>query len=327
MAKEIGGYMELEHFRGEEKYGDLYKFNLGRTAFVWLLRNIEHDRVFIPEYICDSVPVSAEKAGFNVVRYRLDEELRPVWGKDGAPSDADILYLVSYYGQLTEEQIRAYHHDFPQLIVDYAQAFYDAPVHEPGIHTIYTARKYFGLSDGAYVATDAPGAAGSYAALETDSSGSRMKHLSGRLESNARDYYSDMLAVSSTFSDAVPMKMSPLTENFLGAIDYDFVQAKRRENYITLSELLPGSNPFTGVMPSCPFAYPYHHENGVALRRYLASKNIFVPTNWSYLLKTMPEDSLEYRWSADILPLPVDQRYGREEMEIIAEAVRSFADL
>jgi hypothetical protein len=108
------------------------------------------------------------------------------------------------------------------------------------------------------------------------------------------------------------------------AFDYDFVQKKRCENYLSLSELLPDSNPFTKTMPSCPFAYPYHHADGVALRKYLASQNIFVPTNWSYLLKTMPEDSLEYSWSADILPLPVDQRYGREEMEIIAEAVRSF---
>ena len=29
MTKEIGGYMELEHFHGEEKYGDL--FNLEAT--------------------------------------------------------------------------------------------------------------------------------------------------------------------------------------------------------------------------------------------------------------------------------------------------------
>lgn len=324
MTKEIGGYMELEHFRGEEKYGDLYKFNLGRTAFVWLLKNIPHDRVFIPEYICDSVPVSAEKAGYKVVRYRLDEELKPVWGEEGAPSDNDILYLVSYYGQLTEEQIRAYHVDYPVMIVDNAQAFYDAPVREPGIHTIYTARKYFGLSDGAYVATNAPGAAEDYVRLDTDCSGSRMKHLSGRLEQNARDYYSDMLAVSSTFSDAKPMKMSPLTENFLRAIDYNYVQKKRQENYLTLSVHLSNSNPFTHSMPSCPFAYPFYHENGIELRKYLASQNIFVPTNWSYILRTMPENSLEYSWSADILPLPVDQRYGREEMETIADAIRSF---
>lgn len=324
MTKEIGGYMELEHFRGEEKYGDLYKFNLGRTAFVWLLKNIPHDRVFIPEYICDSVPVSAEKAGYKVVRYRLDEELKPVWGEEGAPSDNDILYLVSYYGQLTEEQIRAYHVDYPVLIVDNAQAFYDAPVREPGINTIYTARKYFGLSDGAYVATNAPGAAEDYVRLDTDCSGSRMKHLSGRFERNARDYYSDMLAVSSTFSDAKPMKMSPLTENFLSAIDYNYVQKKRQENYLTLSVHLSNSNPFTHSMPSCPFAYPFYHENGIELRKYLASQNIFVPTNWSYILKAMPADSLEYKWSADILPLPVDQRYGREEMEIIANAIKSF---
>ena len=118
--------------------------------------------------------------------------------------------------------------------------------------------------------------------------------------------------------------MSLLTENFLRGIDYDYVQERRVENYKILSELLPGSNVFTRNVPSCPFAYPYHHGNGVALRKYLAEKSIFVPTNWSYLIKKLPEGSLQYEWSADILPLPVDQRYGEEEMRIIAEAVRSF---
>ena len=62
--REIGGYMELEHMRGSEFYPELHRLNLGRTAFVWLLQNIPHNRVFIPQYICRSVPDSAAAAGF-----------------------------------------------------------------------------------------------------------------------------------------------------------------------------------------------------------------------------------------------------------------------
>ena len=322
MPKEIGGYMELENFRGNELYGSLHKFNLGRTALVWLLRNIEHRRVFIPEYICNSVPDSAEAAGFEVVRYALDGSLEPVWGPAGEPGRDDIFYLVSFYGQLTEEDILKYHDRYPLMIVDNAQAFYDAPVSLEGIHTIYTARKYFGLSDGAYVASSIPV---DYDSMETDVSGGRISHLTGRLEENARGHYGEMLAVSDSFGSETPKRMSLLTENLLRGIDYDYVRQKRCENYRILQNLLPDDNPFNRHMPSAPFAYPFHHPDGVELRKHLAAQNIFVPTNWSYLLKKLPEGSLEYEWSANILPLPVDQRYGEEEMRIIADAVLNYS--
>lgn len=319
MAKEIGGYMELEHFHGKEMYPDLYKVNLGRTALVWLLQRIEHRRVFIPAYICESVIDSAAHAGFDVVLYGLDEELEPVWGPEGAPEPDDILYLVNYYGQLAQERIERCRDEFSCVIVDNAQAFYDRPV--DGVHTIYTARKFFGLSDGAYIATDIDTA---HDDITTDSSAGRMKHLIGRLEGSARDYYSEMLAVSDTFGTEIPRRMSPLTENLLKGIDYEYVRNRRRDNYHTLSRLLPDDNPFNRLMPECPWSYPYHHENGPELRKFLASRSIFVPTNWSYLLKKMPEGTLEHDWAADILPLPVDQRYSEEEMNIIAKAIREF---
>ena len=37
MKREIGGYLELEEASGKEYYEDLYRVNLGRTAFLWLL--------------------------------------------------------------------------------------------------------------------------------------------------------------------------------------------------------------------------------------------------------------------------------------------------
>ena len=36
------------------------------------------------------------------------------------------------------------------------------------------------------------------------------------------------------------------------------------------------------------------------------------------------EDSLEYQWAADVLPLPCDQRYGKEEMQYMAERIKEW---
>ena len=318
-AKEIGGYLEMEQFTGEEYYSDLYKLNLGRTAFILLLQNIEHSRVFIPRYICSSVVDSARNAGFNVVLYDIDEDLKPVWENADAPSDEDILYLVNYYGQLKEATILKYRNLSNNLIVDNAQAFFDRPVE--GVHTLYSPRKFFGLCDGAYLATDIDI---HIDALSPDSSLNRIKYLVGRMEESGAEHYSEMLAASRTFADEVPRRMSPFTQNMLKGINYEFVKKRRCDNYRILSELLPSDNPFTKSLPECPFAYPYMHKDGVSLRKYLADKKIFVPTNWSYLINVMPEDSLEYRWSSDILPLPIDQRYGECEMKIIADAVKAF---
>ena len=38
--------------------------------------------------------------------------------------------------------------------------------------------------------------------------------------------------------------------------------------------------------------------------------------------KECPPDSLEYHCAADILPIPIDQRYGKEDMIKIAEMVK-----
>ncbi len=58
-----------------------------------------------------------------------------------------------------------------------------------GIDTLYSCRKFWGVSDGAYLSTDA-----SLTENKTvDYSAERMKHILGRYEHNAGTYYKDML--------------------------------------------------------------------------------------------------------------------------------------
>ena len=116
--------------------------------------------------------------------------------------------------------------------------------------------------------------------------------------------------------------MSRLTCNFLRAIDYEKGKKQREENYALLSELLPSETVFNRVIPEGPFAYPYYHENGMELRRWLAGHKIFVPTYWKNIIENSETKSLEYTWAANILPLPCDQRYSVEDMKYMASVVR-----
>ena len=318
MKKEIGGYLELEQFHGQEYYPDLYKVNLGRTALLWLLESHDCKKILLPYFLCDSVIDVCKKQDMEVEFYHLDETLTPILSRPHGLEDGEWLYLVSYYGQLTDERILAYKKKYDRIIVDHTHAFYQRPV--PGVDTLYSCRKFFGLSDGAYISTDVTLTSGK----ETDISHNRMSHILGRFEEDAGTFYQKMLDNASTYHHMEIRQMSKLTQNLLRAIDYEQIKTRREENYQILKEALPSENPFTVSLPEGPFAYPFYCENGIQIRKALAAKKIFVPTNWSNVLKDMPETSLEYQWAANILPLPCDQRYGKEEMLYMADMIKSL---
>ena len=52
-------------------------------------------------------------------------------------------------------------------------------------------------------------------------------------------------------------------------------------------------------------------------------KNIFIPTLWPAVLSLCSEDELEYDMANNILPIPVDQRYGTEDMQYIIDTIKS----
>lgn len=315
MKKEIGGYFELEDFGGKEYYPNLYKVNLGRTALRWLLEGRGYTKIYLPVFLCESVTEACEQRGIRISRYQLDAELNVLLPRKKL-GESECLYLVNYYGQLTDEKILAYQKIFGNIIVDHTHAFFQKPL--KGVDTLYSCRKFWGVSDGAYLSTDA-----SLTENKTvDYSAERMKHILGRYEHNAGTYYKDMLENAAKYDGMELRQMSKLTQNLLKAVDYDRAKKKREENYRILGELLPSESIFNQTVPEGPFAYPYFHADGMKLRRYLAEKKIFVPTYWKNIIENSETKSLEYTWAANILPLPCDQRYSVEDMKYMASVVR-----
>ncbi|MDD3219239.1 MAG: hypothetical protein PHC41_08890 [Lachnospiraceae bacterium] len=311
--REIGGYFEMENLKGEEYYPELLPMNLGRTALLYLLRLRKADSVYLPYFLCDSVIDACKRHNYGIRFYHTDENMRPV----GLTSlrEAEYLYLVNYYGQLTDEQILEMKEKYGRVIVDHVHGFFQKPL--KGVDTLYSCRKFFGLSDGAYLSTELEPTI----KLDTDYSASRLTHILGRYEKDGSTYYQQMLDNAAHYHEEEPKWMSELTHNLLRGIDYEGIRKQRQSNFNTLDSLLGEANGRQFLNPEGPLCYPFYMKNGMAMRKKLAEKKIYVPTYWNNVLKDCAQETAEYDCAANILALPCDQRYGKQEMQIVAEEV------
>ena len=309
--KEIGGYFGLEQFSGKEYYPELIPVANGRSALGYLLKARTIQKLYVPYFLCGSVSDFCQREGCAVEFYHIDRDFLPRFEK--MLSEGEYLYIVNYYGQITNKQISALKTRYKNVIFDNVQAFFQPPV--PGIDTLYSCRKYFGVPDGGYLSTDAiltpP--------LPKDLSKDRMKHILGRFEGIASDYYGDFKASDHAFTEMDARQMSDLTHNLLNAVDYESVRQKRNKNYNTLANALNQQNPLPLTAPDGPYCYPFYCENGMAVKKKLAEKKIYVATLWPNVLD---EDApLEQDYTRNILPLPCDQRYNAEDMARIIKEV------
>lgn len=312
--KEIGGYFGMEDLRNQEFHSGLLALNSGSNALLYLLKARKIKKLHIPYYLCDSVSDLLRKYNYEFEYYHVDQEFQPIFDKQ---LEADeYLYIVNLYGQFTQEKTLALKKHYGQLILDHIQAFFQKPL--PGIDTIYSCRKFFGVPDGAYLATDAV----LYENLDQDVSKDRMAHILGRYEGSASDYYADFRSSNEMLSDVPLRTMSKLTHNLLGAIDYERACSIRNENYAYLEKQLGAENPLNLTVPEGAFAYPFLVEDGIAIRNRLAEQNIYIPLLWPNVIDDCPEESIEYQYAANILPLPCDQRYGIEDMAHLVEMVK-----
>ena len=309
--KEIGGYIGLETFSGEEYYTDLLRLNSARNAMRYLLRARQIGKLYIPFNLCGCI---AQICGDDVCPfeyYHTDERFLPEFDKK--PGEAEYLLVVNYYGQIDQPTVQSLKVRYGNIILDNTQAFFQRPI--PGVDTFYSCRKYFGVPDGSYLSTEArlP------EALETDISGDRMRHLLGRFEETAEKYYPRYVENENGFDVRELRAMSELTRNLLRAIDYDRVRERRTANFSFLHENLKSRNRLELTIPEGPFAYPLYSEDGPELRKRLAQEKIYVPLLWPDAAES--DRPMERNYMQNILPLPCDQRYGPADMERILAAI------
>lgn len=311
---EIGGYFGLDKLINNEYHKGLIRLNTATNALLYLLKAKGTKKVYIPYYLCNSVSEKLIKNEFEIEHYRIDRGFKPIISK--VMDENEVLYIVNYFGQITNDQISLFKKKYRQIVMDNTHAFFQKPIFD--VDTIYSCRKYFGVPDGAYLYTEKQ----VNEELEVDVSIDRMEHILGRFEGNASDYYTEFQKVDNILQDLPIRLMSNLTYNLLGAIDYETVRQIRNENFKFLKREFDEINLIQVNTPDGAFAYPLYIENGIKIRGELAKKHLYIPTLWNNVLKDSEASSLAYRYSANILPIPCDQRYGIGNMEYITTLIK-----
>ncbi len=312
--RELGGYIELDTYRLPMLHEGAIALNCGRNALAYLLRARQIRRLWIPRFICDSVTGVCEREGVPYTLYRVGPDFLPA--QEIELGEGEWLYFVNYYSRFANGQILEYVRTYQRVIVDNAQSYFQEPI--PGVDTLYTCRKYFGVADGAFLYTDAI----TDEAIPRDESFDRMRFLLGRYERTASEFYGEYTANNDFFVREPVKRMSKLTENLLHGIDYAHVREIREANHRYLHGALGEINGLTLSEAPGTFMYPLLLENGAEIRKRLQAEKIYIPTLWPDVFSWCEAGEAEYRMARNILPLPIDQRYGVEDMEYLAKEIR-----
>ncbi len=314
----IGGYFELELRKGEHYHKDAIRLNSGSNCFEYVLRARKYEKVYVPYYTCHVIYDVAKRLGIEISYYHINEQLEPAETYQLQPTEA-FLY-TNYYGLKQRCVDRLAEQYGKQLIVDNAQAFFAEPLE--GIDTFYSARKFFGVADGAYLYTDAQ----LDMEFEQDQSYQRMSHLLMRADIGAEAGYGEFRKNDDSLIDNPIRLMSNLTEKILCSIDYESAKQLRRSNYLQLDEQLRNKNGIHLTMDedAVPMVYPYLTDD-TTLRQRLIVNRIYVATYWPNVEK---ENYFEYELRTNLLPLPIDQRCNSKQIDrIINGIINGIKDL
>ena len=314
--KPIGGYFSLELSRGELYHPNAITLNTGRNCLEYILRSRGCRKVYIPYYTCGVVLEPFQKLSVGFEYYHIDQKFE-IADKIVLNNDEAVLY-TNYFG-LKQDYLKLLAEQYgKRLIVDNTQAFYAKPVE--GIDTFYTCRKFFGVPDGAYLYTEAK----ADFEIEQDVSYDRMSFLLKRLDLGAEAGYADFREQSERLVGLPIKKMSNLTTQMMQGIDYQAVAQRRRKNYEYLNKHLAATNqlqlPFAD--DAVPMVYPYLTDDK-NLKQRLISENIFVATYWPNVLEWCKQEDWEYELAQRTVFIPIDQRYGIEDMKRIIEVINS----
>lgn len=321
--KEYGGQLPLDIY-GKEFYdriegGEILRMNAARYAIAEAFVDGEFSRLWVPVYTCKTVTDALKAAGIPYSFYNIDENFEP----DVKATDSrECILITNYFGIFGRHFYQRMLARYDHIIFDHTQSFYAEPVLQKKVYNVYSPRKFFGVSDGAYLITSS---FEKKHILEEDVSCKRAFRLLKALEFGANSAYADYLAGEDELAEDGAKKMSVLTRSLLSNINYESVCGIRNHNYGYLHEKLKMYNqlpiPNTGV---CPQIYPLLLNTGDGVfRRYLVDHRIFIPQWWKRIISSQDSNEWEKHLAVDLYPLPIDQRYQEADMDDMVSIIIS----
>lgn len=325
MDKPIGGYFGWEfpesdgHF--PQDHGLLV--NSGHHGLQYILQQLQPvKKVYISYFTCDSVLTPLKVLNIPYQFYHINEQLEIA--ESISLSEGEYLIYTNYYGIKDAYAASLFNVYGSHLIIDNAQALFAKPVE--GCYQFYSPRKFVACPDGGMVVPNV----GDASALEQSKSYDKCLSLLQRADGDIPAGHASFKAVSRQLAEDELMLMSQLTESLLRSKDYAKVQQVRKANFNYLHSNLQDKNRLSSLLDAqmqqtfeCPLIYPFYAEDP-SLRQKLIAEKIFLAQYWPNVLEWCSPGETEYELTTHVIAIPVDQRYGREDMDRIIKIITSW---
>ena len=314
--KEIGGYMQFETYFGPEYHEEAIRFNTARSSIRYIQSIENYRKYYIPYYLCDCMYEMMDELGIKYELYHVNKEMLPDIKHD--IKQDECVYIVNYFGQVSNETALNLKHKYKNIIFDNTQSFFQDAL--DGIYTIYSCRKYFGVSDGAYLYTNKK----MQNDLEPDVNYNRFNYLIGRYEMGANMFFKEFQTADYNLKYKEIKGMPKLTQNILKSLDYFEIKEKRENNFKYLDSRMTKYNKLKNLKVGT-FMYPLMVDEADKVRRKLIEKKVYIPRLWPNVLDDVKDiESYDYKFAEKIIPIPIDHRYGIEDMKFIADEVERW---
>lgn len=338
MKEIIGGEFELIHHTRRINHlslNEFYIYSSGRAALynilIYLIEEGVRNHIYLPDYICDSVYNTCQKAGFQFSFYSVNDDLTTNINRIKTLNNGDVILFVNYFGIVDNQQVIAQlKRKIPNIIVilDNVQAAYKMKGDTEADFSFASLRKSFPLPDGAVVATERKGL------RQYDQRAKFPEYkIAASILKNYRKhgYYNDdiYLELYRKGEDLVTNDIGKAPSKFTienwPKIDINRMAYLRKKNTKVILEGLTD----LGISPICqvhkddiPLFLPIAIKNRNKLRKAMFAENIFLPVHWPIadeMREKMPHGSY---FADQELSIIVDPRYTKDDMNRILQVLR-----
>lgn len=338
-SRVIGGEYELTSVPEKAMLtGEYYKYASGRAALYHILMSnkLTTFKVWLPDWLCESMIDAVSKTGINYGFYRLGSDLRmdvDEFVEENKPiSENDAIVLVNYFGLVDVEQtIHQLRNKkvFSLIIEDDVQALFSFMDDKP--HTadyrFTSLRKSIAAPDGGLVRTKHPIPV---ANKENTFAPVKLKGALIKGSSNEDDpdeaYLECFEEGEELLEENYESMMSHESQNIFAVTNLEEVaQCRKRNAQYLIKELQAvGIEPLLPMKDDCvPLFVPVVINNRDDLRRTLRQQAIFCPVHWP-LRDDMKHLETGASMAEHELSLVIDQRYTLEDMQCMMDVIQNW---
>ncbi|TVU61485.1 hypothetical protein FQP88_14315 [Vibrio atlanticus] len=311
----FGGFnqLELENVNAN-LHPDSYRFQSARAALYAYCDIEKLKKIYLPNYICDSILPALYFLGISVEFYSIDKNLLPNKLPEIERDELSKIVIVNYFGLLNEE-IRTITSLRPEdFIVDNSQALFCN--HLKGTTSIYSPRKFLGIPDGGFLITSSD----INMELEEFDSSHFVSHLLLRSAGCVSKGYLEFLKAEESLECFLPKKLSSISEYLIKCSDINRVKEKRRENFVIINDFFKEINEIQLPLNNCiPLCYPLTLSFDVSvLCNDLINSGVFLPRYWS----SQNNGNVGETMYGKTLFIPIDERLSVTDIELLAKLIK-----